>query len=99
MPAMLAFMMTLQGMLVTDFTRQGPRRILPGHGECALLRVGARERQPRDIQGVRKGAKGLRPDNAKVADASERDVGEGAVEDVAQQMAEEADHDGLASAV
>jgi hypothetical protein len=41
---------------------------------------------------VQEGSKSLCPDDAKVANSTEVDVGEGAVENVTQQMIEEAKH-------
>jgi len=45
------------------------------------------------------GAEGLSPDDAEVADALNWDLGEDAVEDVAEEMHGEADHYGFAAFV
>ena len=76
-------------------------RDLHGHGQRPLFRVGARERHPRDVEGMRESPKDLSPHHAKVSDPSE--VGakgrKGTVEYVADQVARKASHDRLAAFV
>jgi hypothetical protein len=48
---------------------------------------------------MRKRSKNLRPDDGKVADAAEANVGKGAVEDVTDQMAKHSGNDGFATTV
>lgn len=70
-----------------------------GHRKSTLLGIGAGERHPRDVQRMRESAKGLRPDNAKVPHIAVVDLGEDAVENVTQEMATEARHDGFTTPV
>ena len=75
-------------------------RRLTWHGQSPLLRVVAGQRHPSNVERVGEGTKRLGPDNAKVTHASlVRQLGEGAVENVAEQVHAEAGHDGLAAAV
>lgn len=72
---------------------------LQRHRKRTLLGVSASERHPCDVQWVRKGTKGLRPHNAEVSHIAIVDLGEDAIEDVAQEMATEARHDGFTTPV
>lgn len=70
-----------------------------GHGKSSLLRVVASKRHPGNVEGMRKGTKGLSPDNTKVADTSDAELSKDTVKDVTEQMHAQASHDGLRSLV
>lgn len=59
---------------------------LQSHSKRPLLRIRARQRQPRNIQRMRERPKDLRPHDAEVADAAGWNLGEDAVENVAEQV-------------
>lgn len=86
---------------VGDLQAEFEGRDSHGHRQRSLFGVGAGERHPCDVQGMRECSKDLSPDHAKVSDPAE--VGakgrEGAVENVADQMACKASHDRLAALV
>lgn len=58
--------------------------VLHGHGKSSLLRVGAGEGHPSDVERMREGSERLRPHDTKVSHAADIDLGEDAVEDVAE---------------
>lgn len=72
---------------------------VPSHSQCALLRILTCKRQPRNVQGMRKCSKSLRPNHAKVAHTTELYPRKDAVEDVSEEMAEHSQHDCFSSAV
>lgn len=56
------------------------------HGQGPFLGVVAGERHPCHIQRMREGAEGLSPDDSEVANSAEVDLGEDAIEHVAEEM-------------
>lgn len=62
----------------------GRKGVIQCHSERALLRVRAGKRHPCDVQGMGESAECLRPDDTEVTDAAIVDLGEDAVEDVAE---------------
>ena len=74
---------------------------LHGHRQRPLFRVGTCQRHPCDVERMREGTKDLSPHDAKVPYASEiwAKRSECAVENVADQVARETGHDGLATFV
>jgi hypothetical protein len=67
------------------------------HGECSLFRVFAGERHPGDVERMRKGPECLCPDYPKVSYAAQVDLGEDAVENVAEEMQAHTSNNGLST--
>lgn len=75
------------------------KRYSHSHGKGSFLGVVASKRHPSNVEGMRKGTKGLSPDNTKVADTSDAELSEDTVKHVTEQMHAQASHDSLRSLI
>lgn len=69
------------------------------HRKSSLLRVCASKGHPRDVQWMRKGAEGLRPNDAKISDALAFEIRESAIEKITDHVARETRNNRLSTSV
>ena len=76
------------------------RNDLQCHGKSPLLGIRASKRHPSDVQRMRECAECLRPHDAEILYATPTpELGEDAIENVTEEMAAEACHDGFATSI